>query len=91
MNIEIVKFEPQSDGTVSVHLSGGSDLALQGPDARRAVFARAKEAGYPAHGLNRYVQGPKVDGKSTGQWIIVSSQWPAKSVRVGPWSRPRTS
>jgi len=82
MNIEITKFESRPDGSVIAHLTGASDIALQGPDARKLVFTRAKEAGYSGYGLNGYLQGPKVEGQSTGQWTLVSSQWPSKSVRV---------
>ena len=82
MNIEIVKFDSQPDGSILAHVAGGSDLALQGPEARKLVFAKAKEAGYVGYGLNRYLAGPKVEGRCTGQWTLVSSQWPPKSVRV---------
>lgn len=82
MNIEVIKFDPQPDGSVNVHLAGDADGALNSPEARKFVFAKTKEAGHVGFGINKIATGPKVSGKCTAVYTMVSSQWPAKSVRV---------
>jgi hypothetical protein len=84
MNIEIVKFDPQPDGSVNVHLAGDANGALDTSEARKFVFAKTKEAGYVGFGIKYggIVIGPKVNGKCTAVYTLISSQWPAKSMRV---------
>jgi hypothetical protein len=84
MNIEVIKFDPQPDGSVNVHLAGDADGALNSPEARKFVFAKTKEAGHVGFGIKYggIVAGPKVNGKCTAVYTMVSSQWPARSVRV---------